>query len=260
MLFMKFTECGKKDGKTFMLLPGTACSAATNFSTVLPLLEKEYHLILIDYDGFDGTGTVFSTMEQETQKIEEHLLQNYEGRIDAAYGSSLGGSFAGILLQRQRIHMDHVILGSSDLDQSSPIPAFFSSLIVVPFFTRIMNSGKLPAWMERFYARKHGKEAAERLSEIICMLTEKGNRFSMHSMWNEYYSDLVTPLQERIDIPGTRVHIFYALGMGEKYRKRYLNHFSDPDIRANPYNHEILLALHPLEWMKEVNDCLKEGG
>lgn len=253
-------ECGKRDGKILLLLPGTGCTAAANFSTVLPLLEKEYRLILVDYDGFDGTGTVFSTMEQETQKIEDHLLQNYGRRIDAAYGSSLGGSFAALLLQRQRIHMDHVFLGSSDLDQSSPFPAFFSSLLIVPVFTRIMNSGKLPAWMQRFYARKNGTEASEKLREIVCMLAQKGNRFSMHSLWNEYYSDLVTPLHERIDIPGTRVHIFFALGMGEKYRKRYLEHFVNPDIRSNPYNHEMLLALHPLEWMKEVNDCLKEGG
>lgn len=255
-MFMKFTECGKTDGKTIVLLPGTGCSAAANFLTVLPLLEKEYRLILIDYDGFDGAGTVFSTMEEQAQKIEDHLLEHYEGKIDAIYGSSLGGSFAGILLQRQRIHMDHVILGSSDLDQSSPIPAFFSSLIVVPFFTHIMNSGKLPSWMESFYARKHGKEDAEKLSGIVRMLSEKGNRFSLHSMWNEFYSDLVTPLQERIDIPGTRVHIFYALGMGEKYRKRYLYHFSDPDIRANPYNHEILLALHPQEWLQQLEELL----
>ncbi|MEE0955288.1 MAG: alpha/beta hydrolase [Eubacterium sp.] len=256
---MKFTECGKTDGKTLVLLPGTGCSAAANFSTVLPHLEKEYHLILIDYDGFDGAGTVFSTMEEQAKKIEDHLLEQYEGKIDAVYGSSLGGSFAGLLLQRQRIHMDHVILGSSDLDQSSPIPAFFSSLLLVPSFTHILNSGKLPSWIECLYARKQGKEAAEKLSDIVRTLSEKGNRFTLHSMWNEFYSDLVTPLQERIDIPGVRVHIFYALGMGEKYRNRYLKHFANPDICANPYDHEMLLALHPQEWVQELNDCMKEN-
>ena len=130
---MKFAECGKTEGKTLVLLPGTGCSAAANFSTVLPLLEEKYHLILVDYDGFDGAGTVFSTMEEQAQKIEDHLLQHCNGRIDAAYGSSLGGSFVGLLLQRQRIHMDHAILGSSDLDQSGPFllslhPCFLSHL------------------------------------------------------------------------------------------------------------------------------------
>ena len=29
-------------------------------------------------------------------------------------------------------------------------------------------------------------------------------------------------------IPGTEIHIFYALKMGEKYRARYLQHFARP--------------------------------
>lgn len=123
-----------------------------------------------------------------------------------------------------------------------------------------MNSGELPGWMKRYYAKKHGQKQADQLSDMLKMLSEKGNRFTMHSMWNEYYSDLVTPLDDRIDIPATKVHIFYALGMGEKYRKRYLQHFAHPDLRTNSYNHEALLAVHPQEWMRELYDCLETGG
>lgn len=65
---MTVEECGKRNGKTLLLLPGTGCCAKANFKTVLPLLEQEYHLILVDYDGFDGRGGTFSSMEKQTEK------------------------------------------------------------------------------------------------------------------------------------------------------------------------------------------------
>lgn len=38
---------------------------------------------------------------------------------------------------------------------------------------------------------------------------------TMQSCKNQFYSDLVTPLPDKIDVPGTEIHIFYALKMGE---------------------------------------------
>ena len=52
---MQFDEMGRKDGKTLMLLPGTACDYQTNFGTVLDRLAAKYHLICVNYDGFDGS-------------------------------------------------------------------------------------------------------------------------------------------------------------------------------------------------------------
>ncbi|MFQ9150300.1 MAG: hypothetical protein ACLR6B_00735 [Blautia sp.] len=34
-----------------------------------------------------------------------------------------------------------------------------------------------------------------------------------------------------IAVPGTTIHVFYALKMGEKYRERYHLYFKNPDIR-----------------------------
>ena len=39
---MEFVEMGKQDGKTLMLLPGTACDYQTNFAAVLDLLGEKY--------------------------------------------------------------------------------------------------------------------------------------------------------------------------------------------------------------------------
>lgn len=59
---MQFVEMGNPGGKTLMLLPGTACDYQTNFSSVLDRLGEKYHLICVNYDGFDGSGTIFPDM------------------------------------------------------------------------------------------------------------------------------------------------------------------------------------------------------
>ena len=46
----------------------------------------------------------------------------------------------------------------------------------------------------------------------------------------QFYSDLITPLPDKLDVPGTEIHIFYATKMGEKYRARYEQHFAHPVI------------------------------
>ena len=42
---MQFTELGKPDGKTLLLLPGTACTWQLNFKNVLDELSEKYAVL-----------------------------------------------------------------------------------------------------------------------------------------------------------------------------------------------------------------------
>ena len=103
---MTFEERGNMSGKTLMLLPGTCCDWQMNFQNVIDDLAAKYHLILVNYDGFDGSDLIFPDMINVTGKIEKYIIDNHNGRIDGALGSSLGSSFVGQLIQRENIHMD----------------------------------------------------------------------------------------------------------------------------------------------------------
>ncbi len=129
---MQFDEIGNMSGKTLMLLPGTCCDYQTNFGTVLDSLSEKYHLICVNYDGFDGSDVIFPDMITVTKKIEKYIIDKHSGRIDGAIGSSLGSSFVGQLVMRKNVHIDHAIFGSPDLDQSGPVAAKLQSLLVVP--------------------------------------------------------------------------------------------------------------------------------
>ena len=72
---MTFYKTGIENGKTILLLPGTCCNWQVNFGPVLPFLSQEYHVIAVNYDGFDGTGTEFTTMIEQTEKIEDYIIK-----------------------------------------------------------------------------------------------------------------------------------------------------------------------------------------
>ncbi|MBO4759768.1 MAG: hypothetical protein J5505_06905 [Spirochaetaceae bacterium] len=230
---MTFDEMGLKSGKTLMLLPGTCCDWQTNFGSVIQKLSEKYHLICVNYDGFDGSDSIFPDMITVTEKIEKYIIDNHGGRLDGAIGYSLGSSFVGQLIQRRKVHIDHGIFGSPDLDQSGKFFAKLQSLLVVPLLTNVTGSEK-----KRAKTKKKLMELFLMTDEVAEHFMECFSKFSPVSIKNEYYTDLLTHLEDDINVPHTKAHFIYANKMGEKYLKRYKKYFHEPDIREFDMQHE----------------------
>lgn len=252
---MQFDEMGLTTGKTLFLLPGTACDYQTNFGAVLDALGEKYHLVCVNYDGFDGNGSIFPDMISVTEKIERYILKHFDGKIDGAIGSSLGSSFVGQLIQRQNVHLDHGIFGSSDLDQSGRFSAWLQSKLVVPLLTSFTKGEKKKA------------RTREKLKQLFEMSDETADRFmgcfekfSPESIRNEYYTDLLTWLEDDIHVAHTKAHFIYANKMGEKYLRRYRKHFRDPEIREFDMQHEQWLfggAQYTLPVLKAIDEFME---
>jgi hypothetical protein len=168
-----------------------------------------------------------------TEKIEEYIIKHHNGRLDAALGSSLGSSFVGQLIQRKKVHIDHGIFGSPDLDQSGKISAKLQSMLVVPLLTSFTKN------------EKKQRKTKEKLKDFFLMDDEAADKFMAcfskfdpRSIKNEYYTDLLTYLEDDINVEHTKAHFIYANKMGEKYLKRYKKYFHDPDIREFDMQHE----------------------
>ncbi len=230
---MQFEEMGNMSGKTLMLLPGTCCDWQTNFGTVLDSLKEQYHLICVNYDGFDGSDDIFPDIITVTKKIEDYILENHKGKIDGAIGSSLGSTFVGQLIMRKRIHIDHGIFGSPDLDQSRKFSAKLQSMLVVSLLTSFTKGEKQRNKTKNLLKKTFlmDEEAAEKFMQCF-------SRFNPESIKNEYYTDLLTHLEDDIRVEHTKEHFIYANKMGEKYRKRYKRYFYDPEIREFNMQHE----------------------
>ena len=258
---MKVYEFGEADAPAIMLLPGTCCHWRSNFGRVIPLLADECHVLAVSYDGFDETEkTEFPTMEAECGKIERYIAEHCGGHIRAAYGCSLGGSFVGLLAARQKIRMDYGILGSSDLDQATRLAAGLQTNLFMPLLYPLIRDGR---FRSRFLQKRLARRAEEMGGYVNAFMDMFGGArpyVTQRSCKNQFYSDLVTPLPDGIDVPGTEIHIFYALKMGEKYRARYLAHFAHPVLHEQDLQHEELLACHPDEWARLVKSIILEGG
>lgn len=95
--------------------------------------------------------------------------------------------------------------------------------------------------------------------EDECEKNEQGGNpwITKQSVYNQFYSDLVTKVQHGIDVPGTTIHVFYATKMGRKYEKRYCTYFKNPDIRRHNMQHEELFCCHSAEWVEEVRKAVE---
>ena len=147
---MKFYEFGKANKHVIILLPGTCCHWKANFGEVIPILEQDFRVVCVSYDGFDETEEKnFPDMLTETRKIEQYIKDNFGGRICCAYGCSLGGTFVALLIQRKKIKIDHGIIGSSDMDKDGEVPAKLKAWLVSKILFGIFQKGKLPKFMEK---------------------------------------------------------------------------------------------------------------
>lgn len=264
---MKVTEFGKEHTQTIMLLPGTSCTWEMNFSKLLAPLQEQYHVLCVNYTGYDDSGEIFTTMTAETEKIESYVQEHFAGRLDAVYGSSMGGSFASLLLQRRRIHIDHIFIGSSDMDQASPLVAKIETALVWKIMSGFAkNPEKSLAKMKQKMAKKNmaigstpDSDAVigqEMLLTVMKGLIENLRRIDPQTGKNQFYSDLVTKIDDHIVVEGTTVHVFYAQEMGEKYLKRYEKHFASPNIISFPCGHEGWLAT-PDRMLAVFEKCIR---
>ena len=74
----------------------------------------------------------------------------------------------------------------------------------------------------------------------------------MVSCKNQFYSALITPRPEHIDVLGTEFHVFYALKMREKHRVRYRQHLCTSDSVRAKLQHEELLVCYSGQWVALV--------
>ncbi len=257
---MKIYSFGDEAAPVILLLPGTCCHWKGNFSHVIPLLQNDFHVLCVSYDGFDeNERTEFTTMEDEAEKIEAYINVHCGGHIRAAYGCSLGGSFVGLLAARRNIRMDYGILGSSDLDQASKFAAKLQTKLFLPLIYPVVRDGEFKSRLLQKQMAKRAAEMGEYVNAFMSMLGGGRPYVTLQSCKNQFYSDMITPLPDGLDVPGTEIHIFYALKMGEKYRARYLRHFAHPIIHEQDMQHEELLACHPEEWARLVKSIALHG-
>lgn len=259
---MKIHEFGEAGRPLLLLLPGTCCYWKANFENVVKNLTEDFRVAIVAYSGFDEScNDEFTSMEEETKKLESYIREHYNNKIHAAYGCSLGGSFVALLAARKNISMKYGIIGSSDFDQSGVIAAKLKAALMSSVLYPYIHTGK---YSISFIQKRMDQRLAEPDPYNKAFLGIVGtDRYDMsfitkNSIKNQFYSDLVTPVPDHIDSEDTKIHVFYAKKMGDKYLARYQKHFQKPVIHEHDMRHEEFLGVYPDKWCSLVKEiCLR---
>ena len=146
---MEIKRFGNPEGKKIMLLHGNLM-CWRQFENVIPLLEEEFDVYAVSFDGFDGTGkTTYTTAQEQADKLEAYLIHHCGGSLDALFAESLGCGPAVCLKASKNIRIRRMIL-------SGPECVDFG--ILNPLILKIMpqkqyqtaKTKTIPAWALRF--------------------------------------------------------------------------------------------------------------
>ena len=95
---MDFKIYGNIEAPTLLLIPGLGVSYEI-FLPLIKLLEERFRIIAVQVDGFTiGVNTRFTSVDDQAGQIIGFVRQHCGGRLNSAYGLSLGGKIlSGIL-------------------------------------------------------------------------------------------------------------------------------------------------------------------
>ena len=118
---MEIKRFGNPVGKKIMMLHGNLM-CWRQFEDVIPLLEEEFDVYAVSFDGFDGTGkTTYTTAQEQADKLEDYLSQNCDGTLDALYAESLGCGPAVYLKASKNIQIRRMILSGPEYLDLEPV-------------------------------------------------------------------------------------------------------------------------------------------
>ena len=121
---MDFKTFGKEGTPTLLLIPGLGVSYEI-FQPLMNLLEDKFRMIAVQIDGFTlGVHSRFTSIDDQAAQVIEYVKTCCGGRLDCAYGLSLGGKILSRVLERDEVVVDHAVLDAAPL---LPLPKWLEA-------------------------------------------------------------------------------------------------------------------------------------
>ena len=112
---MNFKIFGEENAPTLLLIPGLGVSYEI-FLPLIELLKDRFLIVAAQVDGFTlGVHTRFTSVDDQAAQVIAYVKERHGGRLDCAYGLSLGGKILSRILERDEITIDHAILDAAPL-------------------------------------------------------------------------------------------------------------------------------------------------
>ena len=161
---MEILQFGDPNGKKLMLLHGNLM-CWRQFTDVIPLLEKDFRVYAVSFDGFDGTGkTTYTTAQEQAEKLTAFLRENCGGHLDGLFAESLGCGPAIFLQAAPGIRIDRMILSGPEYLDFGVLNGLILRTMPRKQY-RTATEKSMPAWALRFMGQT--PEGMERMLRRI---------------------------------------------------------------------------------------------
>ena len=235
-------EFGKQNEIKILLIPGNMMSWR-QFEHVIPLLEKDYHVIAISTDGYDEK-TTFTTAEASAETVEDYIREHLNGAVDLVFGESFGCATAGLLFHRRKVKCGSLILSGPQYMSLGPLNGLLKAIIPrnqYKLLGKISGQKKLPRLL-KLYTKTDDEKLIRQFSAVP-------KNISLETLQN--CTNEALKLYETIDsfTPDLQAHISVWYGAKEPNMKTALQKLKRafPNAEDHPfagYGHGEIIA-HP---------------
>ena len=112
---MTFSVYGDGGNPRLLLIPGLGVTYEI-FLPLIELLKDRFYIVAAGIDGFLlGQESRFTSVDDQAAQAIRYVQEQLDGRLDVAYGLSLGGKILSRILERDEIVVDHAVLDAAPL-------------------------------------------------------------------------------------------------------------------------------------------------
>lgn len=249
---MRIHEFGKQNEKVIVLIHPSAVMW-NYFEYVIPLLEKDYHLIVPALPGYDEKrpDEDFTSVEHIARALVRWLDKKDIDTIDVLYGCSMGGSIVLKVLADHRITVKNAVADGGITPYE--LPWLVTRLIAIRDFLMISMGkiGGLKLLEKAFSTDAYSDEDLKYLADVLHFMSYK-------TIWRTFEScnNYLMP-KGIISYSG---HLEYWYGDQEEKDRtwdiRYVKqHFPDARfIKLENCGHGGMASLHPQELAKKLSE------
>ena len=127
---------------------------------------------------------------------------------------------------------------------------------VIPLLYPFVHYGKFKLKLLQKRLERCKKEMPEYVGEFMKSFGEARQYVTKRSCKNQFYSDLVTPLPDKINPKGTEIHIFMRLKWEKSIVPAICGILQKPIIHEQDLQHEELLVRYPEKWAELVKSII----
>ncbi|RRD96402.1 alpha/beta hydrolase [Clostridiales bacterium COT073_COT-073] len=242
-------EFGKQNDKVVVLIHPSVVRW-DYFEQVIPLLEKQYHLIVPALPGYDpDSDSEFTSVEEIAKQIGNYLRRNNIDKVRLVYGCSMGGSIALRMAVDQIVKIENVIMDGGITPYQ--LPWIITRLILVRDFMMLAIGkwGGEKILVRAFTSDQYDEEAIRYIAKCL-------KKISYQTIWRTFDSCNNYQLPEQAGDFEAKVYYWCAehelkeRNWDIKYMKKFIP--GTKFIRLAGIGHGGLAVLKPESFVREI--------